>query len=414
MVFRRPGVSTGVDARDYRKGVSRLAEPAVTARHPVRLAALSLGQVVSWGILYYALIVAAPAIADDTGWSLVTVTAAFSGGLVVSALAGVGVGRLLDQRGPRVVMTAGALVGTAGLVIVALAPDPLVFAAGWVVCGFAQSAVLYQAAFTVITRRHGERRHTPLTIVTLAGGLASTVFAPVTALLLGVLDWRGAFLVLAATLAVITVPLHWFSLERSWAHLTVHHDDRPGHTVAGVIRTRRFWFLEITMIVLAVSMFSATLTAVPLFTEKGLTFELAALGLGLIGAGQVIGRLLFLVRPHRTPPWVLLCGVASLAAVSLGVLAAVPGPAWLLIVLGIAAGAVRGAMTLVQASAVADRWGTRNYGAINGAFAAPITIASALAPAIGPAVAVGTGSFTAMVAVMAGAALVAAVTARFT
>ena len=31
----------------------------------VRLAALSVGQVVSWGILYYALIVAAPAIADE-------------------------------------------------------------------------------------------------------------------------------------------------------------------------------------------------------------------------------------------------------------------------------------------------------------------------------------------------------------
>ena len=77
--------------------MSRLAEPAVTARHPVRLAALSVGQVVSWGILYYALIVAAPAIADDTGWSLVTVTAAFSGGLVISALAGVVVGRLLDR-----------------------------------------------------------------------------------------------------------------------------------------------------------------------------------------------------------------------------------------------------------------------------------------------------------------------------
>lgn len=394
--------------------VSLHVEPNVTSRHPVRLAALSFGQVVSWGILYYALIVAAPAIAEDTGWSLVTVTAAFSGGLVVSAIAGVMVGRLLDERGPRVVMTTGALVGTAGLVIVAFAPDPLVFAAGWAVCGLAQSSVLYQAAFTVITRRHGDRRHTPLTVVTLAGGLASTVFAPVTALLLGVLDWRGTFLVLAATLAVITVPLHWFSLERSWAHLLLRHDGTPAHTVSGVIRTRRFWFLEITMIVLTVSMLSATLAAVPLFTEKGLTFELAALGLGLIGAGQLIGRLLFLVRPHQAPPWVLLCVVAALAAVSLGALAVVPGPAWLLIVLGVVAGAVRGAYTLVQASAVADRWGTRNYGSINGAFAAPITIAAALAPAIGPAVAAGVGSFSGMVAVTASAAVLAMVTARFT
>lgn len=380
----------------------------------MRLAALSLGQVVSWGILYYALIVAAPEIAAETGWPLVAVTAAFSGGLVVSAIAGVVVGRLLDERGPRTVMTAGSAIGVAGLVIVALAPDLLVFAAGWVVCGLAQSAVLYQAAFTVITRRHGERRDTPLTVLTLAGGLASTVFAPVVALLLGVLDWRGTFLVLAGVLAVVTVPLHWGSLERSWAHLPEGHPAEPAHTISGVIRTRRFWLLELTMITLTVALLSATLAAVPVFMEKGLTFELAALGLGLIGAGQLIGRLIFLMRPRSAPPWATVVAIAALAGASLAALAATPGPPWLLIAIGIVAGAVRGAYTLVQASAVADRWGTRNYGSINGAFAAPITIVAALAPAIGPAVAAGVGSFSVMVAIMAGAAVVAMVTARST
>jgi MFS family permease len=397
--------------------VERVTAPlaaATAAGHPVRLAALSLGQVVSWGILYYALIVAAPEIADDTGWSLVAVTAAFSGGLVVSAVAGVVVGRLLDERGPMVVMTTGSAVGAAGLVVVALAPDLLVFAVGWVICGLAQSAVLYQAAFTVITRRYGDRRHTPLTVLTLAGGLASTVFAPLVALLLGVLDWRGAFLVLAGVLAVVTVPLHWSSLERSWAHLPAPHHTEPTHTLSGVIRTRRFWVLELTMIMLTVALLSATLAGVPVFMEKGLTFEIAALGLGLIGAGQVIGRLVFLVRPRNAPPWAPVVAVAALAAVSLAAFAAVPGPPWLLIAIGIIAGAVRGAYTLVQASAVADRWGTRNYGSINGAFAAPITIAAALTPAIGPAVAAGVGSFSGMVAITAGAALVAAVTARLT
>jgi hypothetical protein len=66
----------------------------------------------------------------------------------------------------------------------------------------------------------------------------------------------------------------------------------------------------------------------------------------------------------------------------------------------------------VQASAVAERWGTRNYGSINGAFAAPITIAMALSPAIGAAVATGVGSYAAMTAVMAGLAFVAMFTAR--
>lgn len=69
-------------------------------------------------------------------------------------------------------------------------------------------------------------------------------------------------------------------------------------------------------------------------------------------------------------------------------------------------------MTLIQASAVADRWGTRNCGAINGAFAAPITIVAALTPAVGALVATGVGSYSLMALVMAGVAFVAAGIAR--
>lgn len=377
------------------------------------MAALSVGQVISWGILYYALIVAAPAIAADTGWSIATITLCFSGGLLVSAASGIVVGRWLDDRGPRLVMTLGAVVGAVGLVVVSAAPNLIVFTLGWVVCGLAQSAVLYQAAFTVLTRRHGDSRRGAMTILTLAGGLASTVFAPVVAGLLSIHDWRVTFLILAGSLFVLTVPLHWFFLERAWAPLPPAHDGEAVHSVRGVIRTRRFWMLEISMVALAVALFSVTLAIIPLYMEKGLTYELAAWALGLLGAGQVVGRLLYVAMPHGTAPWIPLAVTSTLSVVLLALMGALPGPPWLLIVVGIVAGAVRGAQTLVQGSAVADRWGTRNYGSINGVFAAPITAISALGPALGPVVAVAVGGYSAMALVMAGFAVVAAVTARF-
>jgi MFS family permease len=378
----------------------------------IGLAALSVGQVVSWGILYYALIVAAPVIADDTGWSLPSITLAFSAGLVVSAASGILVGRRLDQRGPRLVMTVGAVIGTIGLATVSVAPDLVVFTGGWVVCGFGQAAVLYQAAFTVITRRHGDRRRRAMTIVTLAGGLASTVFAPIVAGMLTLLDWRATFLVLAGMLLVLTLPLHWFFLERSWEPLAPPHPDEHVHGVAGVIRTRRFWLLELSMLSLTIALFSVTLAVIPLYMEKGLSYELAAWALGLLGAGQVIGRLVYVVVPHRTPPWVPLAITSGSAVGLLGLMALVPGPPWLLIVIGMAAGAVRGAQTLVQGSAVADRWGTRNYGSINGVFAAPITAVAAFGPSLGPIVATAVGGYETMALVMAGVAVVAFAFAR--
>lgn len=384
----------------------------MTSHPAARLAALSCAQVVSWGVLYYATIVAAPAIAQQTGWSLVAVTGIFSIGLLVSAIAGIFVGRLLDSRGPRLIMTTGSIAAVVGFVLVASAPNLLVFAIGWVVVGGAQSAVLYQAAFTVIARRYGARRRTPMTILTLAGGLASTIFAPVVAGLLSVTDWRTTFLILALVLALVTIPAHWLYLEARWPQSATSLEHEQVHSVSDVLRTRRFWLLELSTIAVVIALYSVTLSAIPLFTEKGLTFELAAIALGLIGAGQIIGRLLFVALPRTSAPWVPLFVTAGLAAVLIAALALIPGPPWALIVVGILAGAVRGAQTLVQASAVADRWGTRNYGALNGAFAAPITIVGALTPAIGSLVATGLGSFSLMALAMAGVALVAAAFAR--
>lgn len=377
-----------------------------------RLAALSVGQVISWGILFYALIVASPAIAEDTGWPVALVTLSFSCGLVASAAAGVFVGRWLDMRGPRLIMTLGSIIGPSGLIVVVLAPNLAVFTIGWVIAGAAQSAVLYQAAFTVIARRYGARRRSAMTILTLAGGLASTVFAPIVAGLLTITDWRTTFLLLAGILLITTVPLHWFSLERTWDPV-IHDSDEQPHTVNSVIRTRRFWMLELSMLALAAALFSVTLALIPLFTEKGMSYELAAWALGLLGAGQVIGRLLYVATPHTAAPWIPLAATAGLSAAFLALLALVPGPPWVLISIGVAAGAVRGAQTLVQGSAVADRWGTRNYGSINGVFAAPITLVGAFGPALGPLLAVATGSYSAMALIAVALAALSLAFARF-
>ncbi|MCV7179204.1 MFS transporter, partial [Mycolicibacterium sphagni] len=53
------------------------------------LLALCVTEITSWGVLYYAFTVLSPQISADTGWSAPAVTAAFSAGLVTSALVGI-------------------------------------------------------------------------------------------------------------------------------------------------------------------------------------------------------------------------------------------------------------------------------------------------------------------------------------
>ncbi|WMY77428.1 hypothetical protein [Citricoccus sp. I39-566] len=64
-------------------------------------------------------------------------------------------------------------------------------------------------------------------------------------------------------------------------------------------------------------------------------------------------------------------------------------------------GAARGCHTLLQATAVSDRWGTTNFASINAVFTAPMTAVGALAPVAGPALAGVLGGYPAMAVTMA-------------
>lgn len=365
------------------------------------LVALCIAETTSWGLLYYSLPVAVAPISQDTGWSHTTITAALSVGLLVSAVAGVRVGRILDTQGPRTVMTLGAVVGVLSLVLVAWSPNLPMFYAAWLVAGFAQSAVLYPPAFAVITRWYGARRVVPLTTLTLVAGLASTIFAPIVASLIDQVGWRTGYLIMAGILAVVTVPLHAFFLNRSWSDAVERSVRRSKSQVRSITRSPRFVILQITMALATFTLFAVTINIIPVLLERGISYSVAAVSLGLIGAGQVIGRIGYSRLVSLTAVHTRTALLFGLGAIGIWLLAYVPGPAAVLIAIAVVLGAVRGCHTLLQATAVSDRWGTQDFGTINGVFTAPMTAVGALAPVSGPALAGVLGSYSAMAVVMA-------------
>nr|WP_322789690.1 MFS transporter [Pseudonocardia alni] len=321
------------------------------------LLVLCLTEITSWGVLYYAFPVLAPSISADTGWSVSAVTGAFSAGLGVSAPAGIVVGRLLDRWGPRWVMTAGSLLGVPAVVGIAVAPSWPWFLAAWLVAGLAQSATLYPPAFAALTRWWGSDRVRALTGLTLAGGLASTVFAPLSAALLGGFGWRGTYLVLAAVLLVVTVPAHLLGLRGPWPGAPAP----PEHADPGAIARSRPFLLTVAAVFLGTFCgFAVAVNQVPLLIERGLDVQTAAWALGLGGVGQVAGRALYTrVVGRLAPPARAVLVLAALAA-STALLGLLPGPAWLLVGAAVLTGAARGITTLLQATAVSDRWRSRS------------------------------------------------------
>ena len=89
-----------------------LAMPVRRLSYPWLLAiTLGFTETVSWGVLFYAFSVFVEPMEAELGWTRAELTGAFSLALIVLAIAGVGVGHWLDRRGPRLLMTAGSIVG---------------------------------------------------------------------------------------------------------------------------------------------------------------------------------------------------------------------------------------------------------------------------------------------------------------
>src|SRR5690349_12314177 len=119
----------------------------------------------------------------DFGWSRGEMTGAFSVASLLSGLAAIPVGRWLDRHGPRLLMTVGSIVAT--LLVFAWANvqnlTELYFI--WAAIGLAMSATLYDPAFATVNRWFDRQRVQALTAITLMAGFASTIFIPLSGVL---------------------------------------------------------------------------------------------------------------------------------------------------------------------------------------------------------------------------------------
>ena len=373
---------------------------------------LCVTEIVSWGILFYAFPVMSTTIRDTEGWSLTWLVACFTAAQLAAAAVGVWVGRHIDSHGPRLVMSGGSALAVVAVLGLAAAPSLWLFLLAWLLAGVAMAGTLYPPAFAAVTGWAGDGRVKALTAVTLVAGLASTVFAPLTAVLLEHLSWRQTYVVLAVVL-VSTLPLHWWGLRAPWASLSSDtHDETGDHGRRRVVRQPEFLLLVAAMTLGGFCVYAVVVNLVPLLNENGISTTEAAAALGIGGSGQVAGRLLY--GPVLTRWSARARTVATLAAASVTTLAlAVVHQPWgVVCALSFAAGIARGIFTLIQATAVSDRWGTQEYGARSGILSGGVLAAAALAPWIGTLLASGLGSYAAAFVILAVGCLLATLLVR--
>lgn len=353
---------------------------------------LATTETISWGILYYAFAAFLVPMQRDLGWSTAALTGAYSLALLVSGLAAVPVGRWVDRHGPRLLMTLGSIGGAVLLFVWSYVESQPVFYLLWLAMGIVMAATLYEPAFTVVATWFRRFRGRALLLLTFVAGFASTIFLPVATALIERFGWRQAILILAVLLAVTTIPAHALILRSrpedlgllpdGDRHPDEAHDVLPaieGVTLRRVLHEHAFWWLTAAFFLGTLSTVAVGVHLIPFLLADGYNPGFAAAATGLIGATQVAARVVVTVVGNRCPLVPLTAAVFALQGAAVLILLAWRQSSGVL--LGVVLlGAGRGAVTLMRASLVAERYGRAHYGAIGGALALFISGAAALAP----------------------------------
>lgn len=343
---------------------------------------LAFTQILSWGSLYYAFAIVAPDIQREFGWRTEMVFGAYSLSLLVSGLLSTPVGMLLDRFGGRWVMGTGSLLAGIGLILLATTHAQWQYFLAWTLCGAAMAMVLYEAAFATINREFLRDSRKGISIVTLFGGLASTVFWPLTLKLNGVLGWRDTFLVYAAVHLLLCLPMHaMLSTRLRFGNAAgAATEGARDYTLAQAVRDPAFWRLAFAFSA-NIFIFSAlSVHLIPLLQRFGHSAGTAVLVAALIGPMQVAGRIAEMTFARHARPQAVGIVVFALLPAALLALALLGEHRPAIVGFCMLYGVSNGILTIVRGTIVQALFGRENYGAISGAMAGPSLIAKAGGP----------------------------------
>jgi Major Facilitator Superfamily len=368
---------------------------------------LGITQIIAWGTIFYSLVLTAPLIMAETGWSLSFVMGGFSLGLLIAGLVAPFVGRSIDRYGGHGVMAAGALVSALGLFGLAHARSPAVYLAVWMVLGAGLGASLYDPAFASLGRIFGAAARRPITFLTLAGGFASTAGWPATHLLIGAVGWRGTYIVYAALMALVCAPLYAFALPRGRAALDVPAGG-PTAAPAALLPSRGWAFVLMTAAFTAYAFVPSALSAhlLAIFGRSGIDSATVVMIGALFGPAQVAARLTELAFGRNLHPLLIGRAAVSLLVAAFLLLALFGISVPLAAAFALMFGAANGLVTITRGALPLALFGAEGYGRLMGRIGGFWLVMQSAAPLVMAFVAERASDATAL-ALAAGFAVVA-------
>ncbi len=343
-----------------------------------------------------------PPIIAEFRWERGVTAGAFSFGFIVSAVLSPSLGRLMDRRGPRVVMELGVLLMGAGLLLATFVREPWqLYLTQGVMVGGGSVCLGYSGQSLFLPNWFVRRRGLAMSIAFSGVGVGSIVMLPWVQMLIDDTGWRGACRAMGILILVLLVPLNLL-LRRRPADLGLLPDgDRASATVRKpsvlildpawaaidwtlrrALRTARFWWIAVGYFCGLFAWYAVQVHQTKYLEEVGFGANEAAWALGLVSLAGIPGQIALghlSDRIGREWVWAIGSGGFALTYLALLALEAVPAPFMLYLMIA-AQGLIGYGITSVIGAIPAEIFEGKHYGTILGT----LMLASIFGGAAGP------------------------------
>ena len=345
-------------------------------------------------------------IVDEFGWERATVAGAFSFGFFISAMASPLLGRLMDTRGPRVVVELGVFLMSAGLLLAPLTTQPwhLYLTLGLLVGG-GSVCLTFTGQSLYLPNWFVRRRGLAMSLAFSGVGVGSIILLPAVQTWIEGHGWRSACTALGVFLFCTLAPLNLL-LRKKPGELGLEPDGDAAHVEGGVqrrsnivdakwaaidwtlsraLKTGRFWLLAIGYFTGLFIWYAVQVHQTKYLVETGFSPTLAAWALGAVSLAGIPGQIgLGWLSDRIGREWVWSIGTFGFALTYLALIGMRGNPSPpLLYVMFISQGLLGYGVTAVFGAVAYEIFEGLHYGSIFGA----LSLTSLAGGATGPFVA---------------------------
>jgi len=230
-------------------------------------------------------------VTQSQGWSRETFALALAIQNLTWGFAGIFAGMVADKFGAFRVIIAGALLYALGLIGMANAPTPVLFAmTAGVLIGMAQAGTTYAVIYGVIGRNVSlEKRSWAMGVAAAAGSFGQFLMVPTEGFLISSLGWQEALVALGLA-SLLIVPLAWGLHEPGFASGTA--PKREQSILQALREAFKYPSFQLLMAGYFVCGFQVVFIGVHMpsyLKDKGLSPMVASYALALIGLFNVFG-----------------------------------------------------------------------------------------------------------------------------